>query len=65
MNEQSKKKSPPITMISQSLNCGWDVLEHLPSLLVVADLLVTLPLQISRNEKLKVKPVQQQLTAQE
>lgn len=52
-------------MISQSLNCGWDVLEHLPSLLVVADLLVTLPLQISRNEKLKVKAVQQQLTAQE
>lgn len=55
----------PLQQFQLSLNRGLDVLEHLPGLLIVAHLLVTLPLQISRNEKLKVKPVQQQPTAQE
>lgn len=48
-----------------SLNCSRDVLKDLPCLLVVAHFFVTLPFQISRNENLKVKPVEQQMTTQE
>lgn len=48
-----------------SLNCSRDVFKHLPCLLVIADFFITLPFQISRNENLKVEPVEQQVATQE
>lgn len=48
-----------------SLNCLRDVFKDLPRLLIVADLFVTLPLQIPLNEHLKVEMVFQQAATQE
>lgn len=48
-----------------SLNCFRNVFEDLPRFLVVAHLFVALSLQVSLNEHLKVKPVEQEMATQE